>query len=27
LDVPIGKVRPLTVREVAQLKALTRTPL
>ena len=24
LDVPAGKVRPLTVREVAQLKALTR---
>jgi 23S rRNA pseudouridine2605 synthase len=27
LDVPPGKVRPLTVREVAQLKALARTPL
>src|SRR5712672_892023 len=27
LDVPPGKVRPLTVREVAQLKALTRAPL
>jgi hypothetical protein len=25
--VPPGKVRPLTVREVAQLKALTRAPL
>ena len=27
LDVPPGKVRPLTIREVAQLKALTRMPL
>jgi 23S rRNA pseudouridine2605 synthase len=27
LDVPPGKVRPLTVREVAQLKALSRAPL
>src|SRR5712664_358433 len=27
LDVPLGTVRPLTVREVAQLKALTRAPL
>jgi 16S rRNA U516 pseudouridylate synthase RsuA-like enzyme len=26
LDVPPGKVRPLTVREVAQLKTLTRKP-
>jgi 16S rRNA U516 pseudouridylate synthase RsuA-like enzyme len=27
LDISPGKVRPLSIREVAQLKALTRDPL